>query len=82
MFIFRFYQLQRVYRGSQYLQRWIGRLQVLRTRIIDAWMDTVPPDPLDNPEFQLALQAENAGLQVDGQAAQQLSASPNCPLYR
>jgi hypothetical protein len=45
VFIFRFYQLQRFYRGSQYLQRWIGRLQVLRKRIIDAWMDTFHPGP-------------------------------------
>ena len=48
VFIFRFYQLQRFYRGSQYLQKWIGRLQVLRKRIIDAWMDTFHPDPPEN----------------------------------
>ena len=29
VFIFRLYQLQRFYRGSQYLQRWNGILQVL-----------------------------------------------------
>ena len=45
VFTFRFYQLQRFYRGSQDLQRWIGRLQVLRKRIIDAWMGTFHPDP-------------------------------------
>ena len=45
VFIFRFYQLQRFYRGSQDLQRWIGRLQVLRKRFIDAWMVTFHPDP-------------------------------------
>ena len=50
---------------------WIGRLQVLRKRIIDAWMDTFHPDPPDNPDFQQALQVENAGLQADGLAAQQ-----------
>ena len=41
VFIFRCYQLQRFYRGSQDLQRWIGRLQVLGKRIVDAWMDTL-----------------------------------------
>ena len=47
--IFRFYQLQRLfYRGSQYLQIWIGRLHVLRKRIIDAWMDTFQADPPEN----------------------------------
>ena len=71
VFIFRFYQLQRFYRGSQDLQRWIGRLQVLRKRIIDAWTDTFHPDTRYNPHFQQALQAENAALQVDGLAAQQ-----------
>ena len=34
-------------------------------------MDTFHPDPLENPDFQQALQAENAGLQADGLAAQQ-----------
>ena len=60
VFRFRFYQLQRFFlnRGSQYLQRWIGRLQVLRKRIIDAWMDTFQADPPENQEFQVALQAE------------------------
>ena len=56
VFIFRFYQLQ-LYcldRGTQCLQIWIGRLQVLRKRIIDAWMGTFQPDPSKNPEFQLA----------------------------
>ena len=71
VFIFRVYQLQRFYRGSQDLQRWIGISQVLRKRIIDAWMDTFHPDPPENPDFQQALQAESAGLQADGLAAQQ-----------
>ena len=71
VFIFRFYQLQRFYRGSQDLQRWIGRLQVLRKRSIDAWMDTFRVDPPENPDVQQVLQAENAGLQADGLAAQQ-----------
>ena len=71
VFIFRFYQLQRFYRGSQYLQRWIGRLQVLRKRTIDAWMDTFHPNPPEHADFQQALQAENAGLQADGLVAQQ-----------
>ena len=34
-------------------------------------MDTFQPDPPENPDFQQALQAENAGLQADGLAAQQ-----------
>ena len=71
VFICRLYQLQRFYRGSQDLQRWIGRLQVFRKRIIDAWMDTFHPDPPENPDFQQALQVENARLQADGLAARQ-----------
>ena len=35
VFICKFYQLQRIYRGSQSLQRLFGRLQVLRNRVID-----------------------------------------------
>ena len=34
-------------------------------------MDTFHPDPPENPDFQQALQAEYAGLQADGLAAQQ-----------
>jgi len=56
VFIFRFYQLQKFYRGSQDLQRWI---------------DTFHPDPPEHPDFQQALQVENAGLQADGLVAQQ-----------
>ena len=46
-------------------------MQVLRKRIIDAWMDTFHPDPPDNPDCQLALIADNAGMQADGLVAQQ-----------
>ena len=34
-------------------------------------MDTVQADPLENPEFLAALQAENAQAQADGLATQQ-----------
>ena len=51
-FVYRFYQLQRFYTGSQDLQRWIGRLQVLRKRIIDAWMGTFLADPAKNADFR------------------------------
>ena len=71
VFIFRFYQLQKFYRGSQDLQRWIGRLQALRKRSVDAWMDTFHPDPPENQNCQQAMQDENDGLQADGLAAQQ-----------
>ena len=71
VFIFRWYQLQRFYRGPQDLQRWIGRLQVLRKRIIDAWMDTFPSRATRKSWFQQALQVENAGLPADGLVAQQ-----------
>ena len=60
--------------GTQDLQRWIGRLQVLRQRIIDAWMDTFQSDTAANLEFLVALQAENAQLQADGLAQQQQAA--------
>ena len=46
-------------------------MQVLRKRIIDAWMDTLHADTAKNPESQVALQAENAQMQVDGVAMQQ-----------
>ena len=60
VFVFRFYQLQSIYRGSQDLQIWIGRLQVFRKRIIDAWMGTFQADPAENADLQAALQVENA----------------------
>ncbi len=82
MFIFRLYQLQRFffYGGSQYFQIWIGRLQVLRKRIIDAWMDTFQADPPDNLELLAALQAESAQTHADGLAMQQQAAQAGVPL--
>ena len=53
------------------LQTCMGRLQVLRKRILDAWMDTFLADPAENVDFQAGLQAENAQLQADGLNAQQ-----------
>ena len=74
VFIFRFCQLQRFYKGSQDLQRWIRRLQCLRQRIIDAWMDTCLTAPAANVDCQAALQAVNAQLQAEGLNAQQQQA--------
>ena len=37
-------------------------------------MDTLHPDPPENPDFQRALQAENVRLQADGLIAQQQAA--------
>ena len=71
VFIFRFFQLQRFYRMSQDLPRWIGRLQVLRTRILDAWTDTFQADPAENLDFLVALPAEYVQLQAGGLAPQQ-----------
>ena len=48
-----------------------SRLQVLRKRMIDAWMDTFHPDPPEILISNKALQVDNAGLQADGLAAQQ-----------
>jgi drug/metabolite transporter (DMT)-like permease len=76
--IFMFYLLQSFFftkKAIQDLQIWTGRLQVIRKRIIDAWMDTFQPDPPENPEFKQALQAENAGLQADGLAHTEASTS-------
>ena len=80
VFAFRFYQRKKFYRGSQYLQRWIGRLQALRKRIIDAWMGTFLADPAENAYVQEALLAENAQLQADGLNAQLQAQQAGLPL--
>ena len=71
MFVFQVAPMSKMlYRGAQDLQRWTGRLRVLRKRNIDAWMGTFQADPAENADF---LQVENAQLQADGLQAQQLA---------
>ena len=79
VFIFRFYQLQRFYRGTEDLHRRIGRLQVLRKRIIDAWTDTFLPDPPEHGDFLAALNADKDQLQADGLAMQRQAVAAGFP---
>ena len=51
VFLWRFYQFLRCYRGSQDLLRWIGRLSVVRKRLQDSWMDLLPIMNQQNQEF-------------------------------
>ena len=51
VFMWRFYQLLRCYRGSQYILSWIGRHAVIRKRVHESWMDVADPVPLTDPEF-------------------------------
>ena len=39
VFLWRFFQFLRCYRGQSDLLRWIGRLSVVRKRLQDSWMD-------------------------------------------
>ncbi len=82
-FVFIFDQLHRFYRGSQKkLQRWIGRLQVLRKPSIDAWMDTFQSYITDNIELLAPSQAENAAqLQARATATSRSSGCSACAYY-
>jgi len=43
VFLWRFFQFVRANRGSQELLRWLVRMQVLRKRLTEAWMDLLVP---------------------------------------
>ena len=51
VFLWRFYQLLRCYRGTQDLLRWTGRLTVLLKRVQDAWMDLLQEVAQDDALF-------------------------------
>ena len=51
VFLLRFYQFLRSYRGQQDLLRWIGRLSVVRKRVQDSWMDLLPVLNMQNQQF-------------------------------
>ena len=59
VFIFKFYQLQMCYRGSQDFQIWMGKLQIIRKRIVDAWMSAFLADPAEHADVQAAILADN-----------------------
>ena len=46
VFMWRFFQLFKSYRGTADLLRWLGRLSVLRRRLQEAWMDLLEPVPV------------------------------------
>ena len=67
VFLWRFFQFLRFYRGQQDLLRWIGRLSVVRKRLQDSWMDLLPPTNDQDPVFQNDLLELNAQRAVAGE---------------
>ena len=53
VFLWRFYQFLRFYRGQMVMLRWIGRLCVVKKRLTDAWMDLLPQYTTQSREFVL-----------------------------
>ena len=51
VFLWRFFQLFKAYRGQQDMLRWIGRMSVLRKRLTESWMDLFEPADENNPAF-------------------------------
>ena len=51
VFLWRFFQFLRFYRGQQDLLRWIGRLSVVRKRLQDSWMDLLTATNDQGPVF-------------------------------
>ena len=60
VFLWRFYQFLRCYRGQQDLLRWIGRLSVIRKRVQDSWMNLLPVADINNRGFVDDLAIVNA----------------------
>ena len=68
VFLWRFFQFIRFYRGNQDILRWIGRLTVVRKRLQDSWMDLLAPTNEQDPVFQQDLIDVNIERQANGQA--------------
>ena len=51
VFLWRFYQFLRCYRGQMDMLRWIGRLCVIKKRVQDSWMDLFPAYTIDDDRF-------------------------------
>ena len=59
VFLWRFLQLFKSYRGQQQdMLRWLGRIQVMRNRLRDAWMDLFEPPDENNPHFRAHTQRQ------------------------
>ena len=75
VFLWRFFQFLRCYRGQSDILRWIGRLSVVRKRLQDSWMDLLPQVDDNDPQFLQDLQevhnrrAAAQQPQVDAQTA-------------
>ena len=67
VFLWRFYQFLRFYRGRQDLLRWIGRQSVVRKRLQDSWMDLLPSTTDQDPAFQNDLVELNNQRAAQGQ---------------
>ena len=77
VFLWRFFQFLRFYRGQQDLLRWIGRLSVVRKRLQDSWMDLLPATNDQDPAFQADLiELNNQRLAAGEQPVDQQAAYP------
>ena len=71
VFLWRFYQFLRCYRGQMDMLRWIGRLCVIKKRVQDAWMDLMPQYTRFSHAFQhdFAILQNRSATQLDEQQA-------------
>ena len=69
VFLWRFYQFLRFYRGQQDLLRWIGRFTVVLKRLRDSWMDLLQPTSEQDPAFLRDLQNVNDQRLANGEQA-------------
>ena len=67
VFLWRFFQFLRFYRGQQDLLRWIGRLSVVRKRLQDSWMDLLTATNDQDPVFHQDLADLNVARQANGE---------------
>ena len=68
VFMWRFFQQIRSHRQNQDFLRWIGKLQVQRKRLQDAWMDLLIPATVADPTFRLQLTEHHAAQMQLGEA--------------
>ena len=70
VFMWRLFQLMKFNKGTQDFLRWIGRFQVTRKRLTDAWNDLFEPTQPEDAAFQAAFVARNQQRQANEEPLQ------------
>ena len=65
MFLWRFLQLFRTYRGNSEFVHWVGRFEIALKRLTNAWMDLHEPTEFPDPDTMAFVQLLTPALQAE-----------------